>query len=88
MTRQATGDPVKTARRYERGVTALVMHQGGCFTCNGNDSCWRSRNVLALAKRHYIATGHQTWADVAYATTYGRERASSSPTERSNDNGA
>lgn len=45
----------------------------GCFTCNGSEAIWFSRNAMAVAARHHDSTGHPTWADQHLSVWYGDE---------------
>ena len=42
--------------------------QGGCFDCGKE---WDGKNTLAVAARHYDATGHSVWCDTILTTRYG-----------------
>src|SRR5580698_9359364 len=35
----------------------------GCFTCNGSNYIWDTKNAMALAAKPHDKTGHSTWAD-------------------------
>jgi hypothetical protein len=56
------------ARNFRNGFSAIMTCQGGCFDCGRS---WEGKNTLAVAARHYDATGHNTWVDTITTTRYG-----------------
>lgn len=52
-----------------------VTVMAGCFTCNGSDALWLTRNAMALAAKHADTTGHETWADQVLQVRYKCEAA-------------
>lgn len=49
--------------------------RAGCFVCGGDRPAWSGANAQGVAARHYDATGHPTWCDVALTIAYGRQPA-------------
>ena len=45
----------------------------GCFTCNGSDYIWHSKNALAIAAKHHDKTRHPTWCDQNLSVRYGEK---------------
>jgi hypothetical protein len=54
-------------RKTSTSLTVIA----GCFTCNGSEYIWSSKNGLALAAKHHDKTGHPTWADQTLMVKYG-----------------
>ena len=51
------------------GVAGVIA---GCDVCHGEGIAgWTAKNALAVAARHYDATGHPTWADQTISVSYG-----------------
>ena len=58
------------ARNSRNGWSSITSCMAGCFDCGG-DAKWFGKNALAVAARHYDATGHHVWVEQVMATRYG-----------------
>ena len=44
--------------------------KGGCYVCNDGIAHWFGPNTQGVAARHYDATGHVIWVEVAMHIQY------------------